>query len=130
MLEITRAAESEIHRVDNHDVLRLRDEVLTLARLGQLVNGGAARQSDKMFVIVIGMADRKFGLIVDRLIGEEELVIKALDDRLVATDLISGGSILGDGTVVLILNIQAVVERLGRIRPPAGVPAVMGEVSA
>ncbi len=130
VLEITRAAESEIHRVDNHDVLRLRDEVLTLARLGQLVNGGAARQSDKMFVIVIGMADRKFGLIVDRLIGEEELVIKALDDRLVATDLISGGSILGDGTVVLILNIQAVVERLGRIRPPAGVPAVMGEVSA
>jgi chemotaxis protein histidine kinase CheA len=51
---------------------------------------------------------------VDQLIGEEELVIKALDDQLVATDMVSGASILGDGTVVLILNTATVVSRLGR----------------
>ena len=64
---------------------------------------------------MIAMGDRKFGLVVDSLVGEEELVIKALDDHLVATDLVSGASILGDGTVVLILNISAVVTRLGRV---------------
>ena len=65
------------------------------------------------------MANRRFGLIVDKLVGEEELVIKALADRLVATELVSGASILGDGSVVLILNIAAVVDRLGRLRTQA-----------
>ena len=63
------------------------------------------------------MADHRFGLVVEKLVGEEELVIKALDDQLVATDLVSGASILGDGTVVLILNIPAVVSKLGKVAP-------------
>ena len=58
---------------------------------------------------------RKYGLVVDRLVGEEELVIKALDDHLVATELVSGASILGDGTVVLILNLHALVSRAGKV---------------
>ena len=49
--------------------------------------------------------------------GEEELVIKALEDQLVTSPLVSGASILGDGTIVLILNIPAVVSHLARIRP-------------
>ena len=66
------------------------------------------------FVVVIGTGSRRFGLLVDSLVGEEELVIKSLEDRLVASELVSGASILGDGTVVLILNIPAVVSHLGR----------------
>jgi chemotaxis protein histidine kinase CheA len=54
---------------------------------------------------------------VDGLEGEEELVIKALDDHAVSTDLVSGASILGDGRVVLILNLSAVVEHFTRSRP-------------
>jgi chemotaxis protein histidine kinase CheA len=54
--------------------------------------------------------------VVDELVGEEELVIKALDDQLVATELVSGASILGDGTVVLILNIASVIAKLGRLQ--------------
>jgi two-component system chemotaxis sensor kinase CheA len=65
--------------------------------------------------VVATVGDRKFGLIVDRLVGEEELVIKALDDGYVESEMVSGASILGDGTVVLILNLTAVVERLGRV---------------
>jgi chemotaxis protein histidine kinase CheA len=61
--------------------------------------------------------------VVDRLVGEEELVIKALEDHLVATDLVSGASILGDGTVVLILNIASVVTRLGRLQTTMGATA-------
>ena len=52
--------------------------------------------------------------MVDRLIGEQELVIKALDESLVSSELVSGASILGDGRVVLILSISDVVEKLGR----------------
>ena len=77
----------------------------------------------KMFIVVVTVADRKFGLVVDRLIGEEELVIKALDDHLVATELVTGASILGDGTVVLILNIPSVVSRLGRTQISMGATA-------
>ena len=91
----------------------MREQVLTLVRVNKLSPIKSGR-SKKIFVIVIAIGDRKFGLIVDKLVGEEELVIKALDDHLVATDLVSGASILGDGTVVLILNINAVVSRLGR----------------
>ncbi len=113
--EIARAKESEIHRVDQHEVLKLREEVLTLVRLGKLNKRTTPTSRKKLFVVVINVSDRKFGLVVDKMVGEEELVIKALDDHLVATDLVSGASILGDGTVVLILNISSVVARLGRI---------------
>ncbi|HYX71027.1 MAG TPA: chemotaxis protein CheA, partial [Terriglobales bacterium] len=116
VLEIARAGDGEFHKVDNHEVWQLRDQILTLVRLGRLAGRGkGARSRDKkLFVVVIAMGDRKFGLVVDQLVGEEELVIKALDDHLVATDLVSGASILGDGTVVLILNIPAVIARLGK----------------
>jgi two-component system chemotaxis sensor kinase CheA len=112
VMEITRAQESEIHRVDQHEVIKLRDQVLTLVRLNKL--GKSKSKQKKIFIIVIAIGDRKFGLVVDKLVGEEELVIKALDDHLVATELVSGASILGDGTVVLILNLNSVVSRLGK----------------
>lgn len=120
VVEITRAVEAEIHRVDDHEVLQLRDQVLTLVRLQKLSRQEPAGAGKKLFIVVIAFADRKFGLVVDSLVGEEELVIKAMDDHLVATDLVSGASILGDGTVVLILNVSAVVERLARSRPQGG----------
>jgi two-component system chemotaxis sensor kinase CheA len=113
VVEITRATQSEIHVVDHHDVIQLRDQVLTLVHLHSLSRQRMATQ--RMFIVVVALGERRFGLVVDRLIGEEELVIKALDDHLVATDLVSGASILGDGTVVLILNLATVVNRLGKL---------------
>jgi len=112
VVEITRVAESEVHRVDRHDVIRLRDEVIALLHLEG--EESVSRPGHRIFVVVVSLGERKYGLVVERLIGEEELVIKALDDHLVATDLVSGASILGDGTVVLILNIASVVSRMGR----------------
>jgi two-component system chemotaxis sensor kinase CheA len=76
--------------------------------------------------MVINVGEKKFGLIVDSLAGEEELVIKALDDQVVATDLVSGASILGDGRVVLILNLSAIVERMSRSRPEQAGSVVSG----
>jgi len=114
VVEITRATQSALHRVDNHDVMQLRNEVLTLLHLHKPANQDGAPR--KMFVVVITTGDNKFGLVVDHLVGEEELVIKAMDDHLVATDLVSGASILGDGSVVLILNLSNVVAKVGRLQ--------------
>jgi len=87
-----------------------------LIRLGRAPDEETGGESKKIFVLVISVGERKLGLIVDSLDGEEELVIKALDDQTVSTDLISGASILGDGRVVLIVNLPAIVERHGRSR--------------
>jgi len=114
VLEIARTFETEVHQVDNYEVLQLRNQVLPLLRLGRPV--GEDRKS-KLFVLVITVGERKYGLIVDALEGEEELVIKALDDHTFHTDLVSGASILGDGRVVLILNLPAVVDHVARARP-------------
>jgi two-component system chemotaxis sensor kinase CheA len=120
VVEITRIADHEIHRVDQREVLRLRDQILTLVRLSQLsrlrsIDTQPVRK--KSFVIVIGAAEKRFGLVVDSLVGEEELVIKALPAEIISSDLVSGASILGDGTVVLILNVPAVLSRVSRANP-------------
>jgi two-component system, chemotaxis family, sensor kinase CheA len=116
VVEIARTTESEIHQVDNYEVLQLRNQVLPVVRLGRAM-ADATHGTRKVFVLVISVAERKFGLIVDALEGEEELVIKALDDQTFSTDLVSGASILGDGRVVLILNLPSVVEQFARTRP-------------
>jgi len=116
VVEIARTTESEVHQVDNYEVLQLRNQVLPVVRLGR-PQEDANHGGRKVFVLVISVAERKFGLIVDALDGEEELVIKALDDQTFSTELVSGASILGDGRVVLILNLPSVVEQFARTRP-------------
>ncbi len=122
VVEITRITDADIHRVDQREVLRLRDQILTLVRLHSLsqihaVGVQDSQQKKRSFVIVIGAAEKRFGLVVDSLVGEEELVIKALPGEIISSDLVSGASILGDGTVVLILNVPAVLSRLSRATP-------------
>jgi two-component system, chemotaxis family, sensor kinase CheA len=121
VVEITRIQDQEIHQVDQREVLRLREQILTLVRLNQLnrIHPVETPQSKKgkNFVVVIGLAEKRFGLVVDSLVGEEELVIKALPGEIVSSDLVSGASILGDGTVVLILNVPAILSRLARSLP-------------
>ena len=123
VLEIARTFEAEVHQVDNYEVLQLRNQVLPLLRLGR--PAPQDERKSKLFVLVITVAERKYGLIVDALEGEEELVIKALDDQTFSTDLVSGASILGDGRVVLILNLPAVVEHVANSRPET-----MGQASS
>ncbi len=122
VVEITRISDGEIHQVDRREVLRLREQVLTLVRLNSLSQIHALEpqpegKKKRNFVIVIGAAEKRFGLVVDNLVGEEELVIKALPSEIISSDLVSGASILGDGTVVLILNVPAVLARLSRATP-------------
>jgi two-component system chemotaxis sensor kinase CheA len=111
VLEILRSREIEVHVVDGHEVLQIREQVVPLIRLSR-IHAPAAKKL-KLFVVVVSLGDRKVGLVVDHLVGEQELVIKALDESLVSTAMVSGASILGDGRVVMILSVADVVEKLG-----------------
>jgi two-component system, chemotaxis family, sensor kinase CheA len=115
--EIARAHESDIHQVDNCEVLQLRNSVLPVARLGRRPEERLDGRKEKVFVLVIAIGERKLGLLVNAIEGEEELVIKALDEQTAETDVVSGASILGNGHVVLILNLAAIVERFAKSRP-------------
>jgi len=128
--EIARTVEGEVHRVENYEVLQLRNQVLPLLRLGAPPETGVESAGRKIFVLVTSSGDRKFGLIVDTLVGEEELVIKALDDQSISTELVSGASILGDGRVVLILNLLALVERFTKARGNAADSRLAGVLRA
>ena len=129
VIEITRISETDVHKVEDHEVFQLRKQVMTLVRIERLESDLATpskatgKNKDRLFVVVIGAGSRRFGIAVDSLLGEEELVIKALEDQLITSPLISGASILGDGTVVLILNIAAVVTHLARNPAPLGATA-------
>jgi two-component system chemotaxis sensor kinase CheA len=128
--EIARTIEGEIHQVEHYDVLQLRNDVLPLLRLGAKPPNGPETARRKVFVLVINSGERKFGVIVDALEGEDELVIKALDDQSITTDLVSGASILGDGRVVLILNMIALMERFTRGRADVTGPRMAGLLSS
>jgi two-component system chemotaxis sensor kinase CheA len=128
--EIARTVEENIHQVEHYDVLQLRNDVLPLLRLGQKPLEGPETARRKVFILVIHNGDRKFGLVVDELEGEEELVIKALDDQSITTDLVSGASILGDGRVVLILNMIALMDRFTHGRADKASPGMAGLLSS
>jgi two-component system chemotaxis sensor kinase CheA len=128
VVEISRASAAAIHRVDSHEVLQLRNTVLTLVRLGPAPDEGAP--GERIFVVIIALGERRYGLIVDSLVGEEELVIKPLDGQVIASELVSGASILGDGTVVLMLNLPAVVEHYSRQPLPPLPPALSSTPAA
>jgi two-component system, chemotaxis family, sensor kinase CheA len=128
--EIARTFEGDIHQVEHYDVLQLRNDVLPLLRLGSQPPSGPETARRKVFVLVISSGDRKFGVIVDGLEGEDELVIKALDDQSITTDLVSGASILGDGRVVLILNMIALMDRFTRGRADATGSRMAGLLSS
>ena len=127
IVEVARAFPSEIPTVDGKEVLRLRGRVISLIRLSHVLNIPAPLQppatshqppaikTGKAFVLVIGLSERRIGLLVERLVGEQELVIKTLDDGWIPTGLLAGASILGDGKVALILDPAALVEKAVRL---------------
>ena len=110
--EITSLRAGERHSVGGREVMRLRDRVLPLVSVGEALGipAACAGADVRRFVFVVELGDgRDVGLVVDRLRGEQELVLKSVDDPLTRTPLVAGASILGDGGVVLILDAGALV---------------------
>jgi two-component system chemotaxis sensor kinase CheA len=110
---IARVRESDIQTVGGSDVLRFRETVISLISLKETLiipeNRGATGQ--RKFVIIVSLGDKFFGFAVDRLVGQQELVIKALDDHWGMVNCTAGASILGNGKVVLILDAPALIAK-------------------
>ncbi|OHD13817.1 MAG: hypothetical protein A2086_07605 [Spirochaetes bacterium GWD1_27_9] len=110
VLESIRIKPDDIKTIDNYEVINVRDDVLSLLRLNRLFKLGEDKQTEYFFVVIIGSGDKKIGLLVDSLIGEEDIVIKPLKDKYTNTPGIAGATILGDGTVSLILDVSQLIE--------------------
>jgi len=109
VIDSHRILPSDIKIIDNYEVFNVRKDVISLLRLSQLF-GIKSEEGQYQFVVIVGSGDRKMGLIVDSLIGEEDVVIKPLKDSYTASPGIAGATILGDGHVSLIIDVSQLLD--------------------
>lgn len=115
--ETVRVPVEDIYTIEGKNVLRLRDEVLSLVRLSDLFGVKQVFESgDQTYVVVINVAESKLGIIVDHLIGQEEIVIKSLGNYLQNIRGIAGGTIRGDGKVTLIVDVGMIMDMAKEIK--------------
>jgi two-component system chemotaxis sensor kinase CheA len=111
VLETVRISKDEIYTVEGKNVMRLRDDVLSLVHIGDIFEVERILDaSEHAYVVVLGLGTSKLGLIVDTLVGQEEIVIKSLGDYLKGIEGIAGATIRGDGGVTLIVDVVALMD--------------------
>jgi len=103
----------EIKKVKHSEVILVRGRVLPLVRLSDIFERESNAEMDRLFVVVLGIGEKKVGVIVDKLLGELEIVIKSLGDYLGKVPCLSGATILGDGQVALIVDVRSLVKEIG-----------------
>ncbi|PAF51441.1 chemotaxis protein CheA [Helicobacter sp. 13S00401-1] len=117
VLETVRVGQDEIYTVDGKSVLRLRDEVLSLVRLADIFKiDSILGNISEVYVVIIGLAEQKIGVIVDYLIGQEEVVIKSLGYYLKGTEGIAGATVRGDGKITLIADVAAMMDMAKHVK--------------
>lgn len=121
VLELVRASahsENAIEMINNAPVLRLRNRLLPLVQLSSLLNLDGAKEhgpDDEAFIIVSQVGNYTFGIIVDRVFDTEEIVVKPVAPILRDINLFSGNTILGDGSVIMILDPSGIASATGEM---------------
>jgi len=110
VIDTHRMKQSDIRMIDNYEVFNLREDVISLIRLNRLFNIKEQSEGEYNYVVVVGSGDKKMGLMVDSLIGEEDIVIKPLLDKFTNSPGIAGATILGDGIVALIIDVSQLLD--------------------
>lgn len=110
VIDSHRIKPSEIKMIDNYEVFNVREDVVSLIRLSRLFRIPVNENPDYHYVVIVGTSERKMGLIVDSLIGEEDVVIKPLRDHFTNSPGIAGANITGDGKVSLIIDVSQLLE--------------------
>ena len=100
----------EINHIDNYEIMNVRNEVISVLRLSRLFNIKETVNSEECYIVIVGTQEKKIGVMVDSLIGEEDVVIKPLRDQFTNSPGIAGASILGDGSVSLIIDVSQLLE--------------------
>ena len=110
ILETIKIEPSEIHELEGTEVIKVRDEVVNILSIKELFRL-PSRYTDikSYYAVIISSEDKKVALLVNNLIGEQDIVIKTLKDTVTKSEGIAGATILGDGTVSFILDIQTIV---------------------
>ncbi len=103
--------QEDIKTVRNREVIVLRGQIIPIIRLGDILNVPRVHEveNDDIFVVVVHIGERKAGIVVDNLIGQQEIVIKTLGKLLAGLKVISGATVLGDGRVAMILDVSALM---------------------
>lgn len=119
VLEIISVRKSDIQRIQRREVVRVRDRVVPLTCFEDVFGTGlpalqtASRSRDELTLVIVGFENDQLGLMVDELLGQEDVVIKSIAENYRNVDGIAGASIRGDGTVALILDIGAMMAMAG-----------------
>ena len=115
VIENIRIRTDEIKTVNGKEVIHLRDRVFPVMRLGALVSAREVERSSAWkYIVITGIGERRFGLLVDKLNGQEEIVMKSMGEYLKGTEGIAGACITGDGNVILILDVAGLLETAAR----------------
>jgi two-component system chemotaxis sensor kinase CheA len=117
VLECLTVRRDEIRTIERREVLQLRDTILPLVRLDSFFRlPGSEEQPEKSFVVVVGMAEHRLGIVVDRLRDRQDIVIKSIGKPLQNVPGIAGASELGDQQTVLVIDVGALIEESIRRR--------------
>jgi two-component system chemotaxis sensor kinase CheA len=110
VIESQRIAATDVRTVHGSEVITLRGQVVPLIRVGEFFELGNPRNPDKVMIVIVGLqGGRQVGLVVDSFQGEQEIVIKPLSDVIGVIPGISGATILGNGSISLILDVHSLV---------------------
>ncbi len=116
VIEVIRVNAEQIYSIKGKEVIQVRDSILPLVSLKELLkgklNGQKAERNNWQYVVEVGIAEKRYGIKVDDLVGQQEVVIKSLGSYLGKIDGIAGSTIMGDGTVVMILDIHELFNKL------------------
>ncbi len=104
--ESIKVREADIHLINNHEVVQFREKVIPVIRLSEFFRLSGEKKK-WLYLIILGKSDRRIAIAVDRLRGQQDIVIKPLDDALGKSPGIAGASILGDGRIVLIVDVAS-----------------------
>ncbi len=110
VIDSHRIKAEDIRMIDNYEVFNVREDVVSLMRLSRLFNIPTDENREYHYVVVVGSGEKRMGLMVDSLIGEEDVVIKPLKDKYTNSPGIAGATILGDGTVSLIIDVSQLLD--------------------
>ena len=113
VIETVRVHSDNVNSINGHEVIRLRDNVIPVVDINDLLYKQRDKVVDRVwqYIVVVGIAEKRFGIKVDKLIGQKEVVIKSLGNYLGVIKGIAGSTILGDGTVVMILDIAELLTK-------------------
>ena len=102
---------SDIQTVQNKEVIVLRGEIIPIIRMEEALQVPHKKDSDEHFVVVVHAGEAKAGIVVDNLIGQQEIVIKTLGNLFAGLKLFGGATVLGDGRVALILDVATMIQQ-------------------